>query len=119
MDNIVLDTRRRRNAESLVLEASGKEQAPKLKAASPATLLPDAVPAAPATPPVGSPRGPDNPKKGKGKGKGKSAPDDAVTEFSIDQYQGTAINDIPEDQRCCIFHLYVDKDGVYCCKSVK
>ena len=109
MDKLVLDARRRRNAQSLVLEASGKEQAAKIKASVPAAVIAqEAVPALAATTP-GPPSPSPGPGKGKGKGKGKSKSEpDSDASYTTDQYPGTEIKDIPEDERCCIFHLYTD-----------
>ena len=124
MDKLIRDTRRRRNAESLVLEASGKEQPSKHKVSVPAAMLPDAVPAMAALSP-GVPSPSPDPKKGKGKGKGGKGKgkgqsgSDSETGYATDQYPGTAINDIPEAERCCVFHLYVDKNGETCCKPTK
>ena len=121
MDKVIADVWRKRNSNSLVHEASGKEQPSKHKVSAPATATPDAVPAA-AVVPKGTPPPSPGLKKGKGKGKGKGqsgSGSDSETGFGTDQYPGVEIKDIPEDQRCCIFHLYVDKNGASCCKTAK
>ena len=141
VDKLVADDRKRKNKESLVLEASGKPQAPPKK--QPGAPGPrkrgDADANTPAAPGVTGGGKPGSDGKGKGKGKGKkgdgkgpgknqgSWSDGGNTDAESDpkgkgnpkkkteEYPGKKVEDIPKDQRCCIHYCWVKKDGTSFC----
>ena len=128
VDKLVADNRRRRNTESLVLDASGKEQRQK----KPGAPGPRKEPPSGKAPPGGSPDGPTKPHKGKGDGKGKGkdrkkraqgggAASDTESDggYATDQFPGKAISEIPEADRCCVFYLWARKDGKSQCKNAR
>ncbi len=113
IDTMVEDARYKRNVESLVIQASGKEQKPR--------------PAKPAKPTDGGGKGgkggkdgnadspPKDPKgkgkgdkgKGKGKGKDKDKPSSgSESGGSQKRTDGKTTKEIPPDQMCCIKHLW-------------
>ena len=113
IDTMVEDARFKRNAESLVIQASGKEQKPR--------------PAKPAKPTDGGGKGgkggkdgnaetpPKDPKgkgkgdkdKGKGKGKGKDKTSSgSESDGSKKRTDGKTTKEIPPDQMCCIKNLW-------------
>ena len=134
IDKLVADDRKRRNTESLVLEASGKHQTPKepKKPGAPAgTKQPkgggDATTTTTAAPGVtggltqdpkgkgkGKGKGKDG-KKGKGKGDGKSG--NASGSESDGGWPGKTIAEVPEADRCCAHYLWVRKDGSSLCSK--
>ena len=112
IDKLVSDDRKRRNNESLVLAASGKQQPP-----------PSKKPGAPGATRPGAPGTQDG--KGKGKGKGKedkgkkqsgsdsdagsaSGSESGTGPYarSLDEFDGTLIKDVPQDQLCCLTNVW-------------
>ena len=124
---MVSDNRRKRNTESLILDASGKEQRSK-KPGAPGPRKGADGPGK--SPPGGSP---DDSLKPKGKGDGKGgkkrgkrgdgvAPGGADSDkdgYATDTFPGKAIKDIPAAERCCVFYLWARKDGKSQCKAAR
>ena len=135
IDKLVSDDRKRRNTESLVLDASGKPQTPKeKKPGAPGRRKGNGGEGDPATttagPAVAGGSGPDP--KGKGKGKGKDKGKDGKkrkkgdakpgggssgSESDTNQWPGKTIAEIPEAERCCAYYLWVKEDGTSRCSK--
>ena len=146
IDKLVADDRKRRNTESLVLDASGKEQRPDKQPKQPGApgkrqqqggdANPTHTPGAPAVS-----GGNDQAGKGKGKGKGKDGKgkkrgnandsdggdtnhsgseagwQQAKTKKKTAEYDGKEISEVPEADRCCAHYLWVRKDGWSLCRN--
>ena len=106
IDTVIVDRRDKRNTQSLILQASGKDQAP---AKAPANPAKDGG--------KGDPKGDKKPGKGKGGGKGdgdakkdkdkgKGKTDKSASSGSESERDGKTTAQIPEDQMCCISHLW-------------
>ena len=144
IDKLIAEDRKRRNTESLVLDASGQEQKlPKKQPGAPGRRKKGDGQGGDADPPV-KPGAPgvlgDGGGKGKGKGKGKekgknkggerdaasqqaqdsgyeSSGSDRSTRKRVADFPGKAPKDLPEDQRCCAHFLWVRPDGTSFCKK--
>ena len=134
IDKLVADDRKRRNTESLVLEASGKHQTPKeKKPGAPGRRKGhegggDATTTTSAGPATAGGHAQDPKGKGKGKGKkgkegkkGKKGDDNSGNASGSDsesgQWPGKTIAEIPEAERCCAHYLWVKKDGSSLCSK--
>ena len=112
IDQVIADKRRRRNTESLILDASGKPQTPKKPTAPGPKKEPKAPPPKSGNPGGGgNPSGPatKSPKK-EGKGSGKSDKDKAAEKAAWDEFKK-----IPESDRCCLYYLWKDAKGFSRC----
>ena len=122
MDQMVMDDRKRRNNESLVRAASGKDQQPPRK--------PQATPGPKSTAPGVTPD-PKKGKKGDGKDKKKGKPgsssgsdsesggsaSDTNNPFArpLSEFKGTDIAEVPAEQLCCLHHCWgICKRGEKC-----
>ena len=136
IDKVIDDDRQKRNQESLVAAASGKEKPTKVNPAR-RKLQDDGDPAARPVAPGPVKPGPTKPgakpqptkpngkggKKGGGRnGEGGSTDTDSdaptftgVPRKSASEYPGTPLKDIPTDKRCCLQYCWVNKQGVSLC----
>ena len=130
VDKLVSDSRRRRNAESSVLEASGKEQRTKKPGAPGPRRDVDPPGTAPGGgSPGGTTKTPKGGKKGDGKGgkkrdprgKGGNGASDSDSDggYATDSFPGKDIKEIPEAERCCVFYLWARADGSSQCKAAR
>ena len=117
IDKIIDDDRMRRNNESLVLAASGKEQKP-TKPAAPTGRIGDGGGGASGGGGAGGKaggkggkesKGGRNGKKQSGTSSGESSESDSESSSgkgpyakSLDDFKGTLIKDVPQDQLCCL-----------------
>ena len=140
IDKLIDDDRKKRNTESLVLDASGKEQKPKKQPGAPGRRkkgedqggdADDSTRSAmPGVPSDSKGKGKGKGKDGKGKGKGgKDGKGDAQQQASgyessgsykgkpAKEYAGKSPSELPEADRCCAHFLWVRKDGTSFCKK--
>ena len=113
MDTMIVDQRDKRNTQSLILQASGKEQPPPKASGKVAKGGPDGE----SKTPKGGGKGKDGDKGGKGGGKGKGADgkkkgDGKGSKKSTgsgsdsEKSGGKATSEIPKDHMCCVSHLW-------------
>ena len=141
MDQVIENERKCRNTESLVLDASGKEQKPTKPAKTPGApgkrqqqQQGNGGNTSPATPrtqsggPGGSTKSPgkgdEKGKKGKrsqGKQGDSSGGSDSEARSNkgkpLSQYDGKYMTELPPAEQCCVYWLWVKKDGTSMCNN--
>ena len=135
IDKVNDDDRQKRNQDSLVAAASGKEKPVKVTPArrkqqngdgDPATrnVAPGPVKPGPTKP--GAKPQPKSNGGGRGRGGKRTEGGDSGSESDTptwtgvprkpaSEYAGTAVKDIPSDKKCCLQYCWVRKDGVSLC----
>ena len=134
IDKVVEDDRKKRNQDSLIAAASGKESRPvkvtpaqrrkQQEEADPAlrTVAPGPVKPGPKAGAKAEPTKPTGKVRGKGGGQASDSEADIPTWTGAPRkapkdYPGTNPKEVPADQRCCLQYCWVRKDGVSMCKA--